>query len=233
MDLKLNTSKIKRRQKVFAALSFFTMSLVTVQGIVFAWIHLGQKEFFVKLIYDFAAIGVGFLSLLKVFVIFFRKHKVLLQALDMLEISFPKDMKMQTKFELEKNFSQLKFKNLIYEILNPLLLVTFVLSPFLISTFKYFFVTGAFERKLPYFLWFPFGLLENGPMIYVITYIMTVLGGMFGVFFHLAIDLLLFGILAVLCLEFSILKKKFEEFGKHETKAMLAQLINEHNKLIE
>lgn len=233
IELTADVKKSKRNPTVFAFVSFVCVLILFTQAIIFTHIHFGQKEFFIKLIYDFATMGFAFLCCLKVFMVFIRKNSVLLESMNMLDALLPRDLKMQSKFKIKKNYKNLKSQNFVYEILMPLLLVTFVLSPFLISAFNYLFFTRDFERKLPYFLWFPFGWQGNEPIIYEISYAIALLGATFGVFFHLAIDLLFLGLLTVLCLEFSNLKQKFEEFGKDQTKEELAQLINEHCQLIE
>lgn len=233
MRLAANLPKINRSQVVIAFLSWAFLFAILFQTLIFSLIHVGQKDYFIKMIYNFATISFGSMCCFKTFVIFYVKLDTLKQAMVKLSALLPKTTELQTKFKIEKHLKLLRTQNFFYDILMPLLLVAFVLLPLLNSTFNYFFVDGFYERSLPFFLWFPFGLQGSEPIVYEINYVISMLGATFAVFVQLGIDLLYFGMQTVLCLEFKILKEKFQELGKDQTKARMSQLITEHCQLIE
>lgn len=123
IELTADVKKSKRNPTVFACVSFVCVLILFTQAIIFTHIHFGQKEFFIKLIYDFATMGFAFLCCLKVFMVFIRKNSVLLESMNMLDALLPRDLKIQSKFKIKKNYKNLKSQNFVYEILMPLLLV--------------------------------------------------------------------------------------------------------------
>lgn len=218
-------------QKLFGVLSLLCLVTVVSQIMLFTYVHLGQSKYFLELTFDFSCIGIGVLTYLKIFMICFIKNNVVLEVTDLLDSLFPKSQKEQEKFGTKKYLDALKIQNRSYEILMPLLIAVFAISPIIISISKYFFVGGKFERNLPYFVWFPAGVNGSDPIIFEIFYLIAALGA-FSCIIVLAIDLLYCSLLTVLSMEFDILRAKFEEFSKG-SREELSDLINEHYTLIK
>lgn len=222
-------------QKLYGGISVVCLVMIVSQVMIFSYVHMGEEGCFLPITFDFSCIGIGVLTYLKVYMVCFNKHNVLLESIDMLDKFYPKTSHEQDKYRVKKHFDVLRLHSLSYKVLMPILSSVFSLSEILISIFKFLFISGFFERNLPYFVWFPFGFTGKGPIAFEVNYAIAVTAAFFCGLIVLAIDLLYCSLLTVLCMEFEMLKVKYEEFGCGDGKrgkADIKLLVAEHHHLI-
>lgn len=222
-------------QKLYGGVSALCLVMIVTQVMIFSYVHMGEEGCFLPITFDFSCIGIGVLTYLKVYMVCFRKHSVLLESIDMLAVFYPKTDHEQERYQVKKHFNILRLHSISYKILMPILSGVFSLSEIIVSVFKFLFVSGFFDRNLPYFVWFPFGITGKGPGAYEVNYLIAVTAAFFCGLIVLAIDLLYCSVLKVLCMEFEVLKMKYEEFGNgagKRGKQDIKLLVDEHHHLI-
>lgn len=219
-------------QKLLGRLSIMCMVLLGLQGGSFLVIHFGNDEHFLDTMLYITNMYPSFLTLAKVFVIYFHQNDALQEVLDELDRYFPKTKLDQIKTNLHKHWKFFQTKIKIYGALLIFQLGFFLLSDLFASTYKVFVKGEAFQRQFPYFFWLPCNINATTPMLFELISIMLTLASCFTMFIWFAIDLLLYGLLTILCMELKSLRKKFQTTISQKSEKDLKLLVIEHNCLI-
>lgn len=227
-----NSNESSKVEKVWGIVAVFCVLLIVSQAIAFIVTNFGEDGFFLALTFNISCVGFAWLSVLKVYMIGFVKHEVIVEVFEIFDLLFPKTNHGQKKYKVKKYLDHLKVENWTYSILLLILFSYFNFTEILISLFKFFWVDGSYDKNFPFFLWFPF--LSDGkiPIVFEVFFVLANCCGFTCVFINLAADLLYCSLVTVLCMEFEILRKKFEEFDKLKTRKDLAALVAEHCQLI-
>ncbi|CAO1400259.1 unnamed protein product [Diamesa hyperborea] len=121
-----------------------------------------------------------------------------------------------------------------FSIMYMSLLWVFNLMP-IYNAIYYYYVDGVvYHKELPYIMWFPFDPLQ--PIVYELSYFSSVWAGVTTALAVISTDLLYCSILTLLCMEFDILKKNFEEIQVKDAKKSfqeMKKLVSVHIDLIE
>lgn len=206
--------------------------LILSQIVMFNLVNFGKEGAFLALTFNFSCCGFSFLSALKFFMLGIRHRHILMRAIDKLDSLFPKTNREQEEFGIKNYLGVLNLQNFSGGFLTVVLFFLFNFTDITFSMFNYFWGDGIYERNFAYFLWFPFGLDGKSPIIFEIFYFIASLGSFFCIFLSMATDWMYCCLMTALCMEFSILSKKFEKFGREKSKDELAQLVKDHYTLI-
>lgn len=217
---------------VFKWLAGLCLIVILTQASLYSVLNLGAKGTFIALTFNISCCGFSFLSSLKVYMIGIRHREIFFHLIDKIDSIFPKTNHEQTRFEIRKFLDNLNVQNWSYGFLSIWLFGLFNLTDISVSLFKYFWVNGIYERNLPYFLWFPWDFDAKVPIVFETFYLMATIGSSFCIFLNTAADLMFCSLLTLVCMEFDILRKKFEDFDKENSKENLAQLVRDHYTLI-
>lgn len=90
-------------------------------------------------------------------------------------------------------------------------------------------ISGKMTMSVKY--WFPFDGFQPGKFFLVLFWVDWI--AVSGLILFLATDLLLYGLITVIIMEFDILKLHFENYKKDDQKIQLKRLVDHHNKLID
>lgn len=146
---------------------------------------------FLYLTFNISCIGFAVMSLLKVYMIGLRHHRLLVELFGILESLFPKTVQDQEKFGTWKYLEKMRLQNLSFKTLMPLLFGFANFSEISITLFKFFFVDGSYDRNFPLFTWFPLGSDgKKSPILFEASYALSVHCAFSIAFISLAIDLL-------------------------------------------
>lgn len=219
-------------RKVFGISATLCLLIIAAQGIVFIHVHKSDGKYLMAIIFDLSCYAIIILGYIKAFVVCIVFKKIVIEVIDDLSRVFPESNHGQEKLEVAKYLRKFNIQISIYRILMPMLIAAFSVSPIIISAFKFLFISGNFDRKLPYFLWFPYGLSGSEPIVFEISYAVSVFGASFCIFMVMAVDLLFCSILTLVSMQFEMLSKKFEAFDCRESKDQLSVLIKEHYQLL-
>lgn len=230
LGLKMTNTPIspKKWNKALGSVSAVFTIVMLFQISVFNLVNLGAPGMFLKFLFNLSAIFFVALVILKVFIICVVKRDDIAEVIATLDSLFPK---AKQEHDVQKYFFALKLQKRIY-IFG--LLLQFVLISFeILTTFlKLGFDSGNFDRQYVFDLWFPFGSDGKASVIFGIFHPIT----SYCIFsinsISLAIELLFFGLVSLLCTEFEILRKKFEDFDEKRTNKDLTDLVEIHCQLI-
>ena len=99
----------------------------------------------------------------------------------------------------------------------------------------YYYVDGiVYYKELPFIMWHPFDPLQ--PILFELSYFSMTWSGFTTALAVVSTDLLYCSILSLLCMEFDILKRNFEEMQVKDSKQSLEEmkkLVSNHIDLIE
>lgn len=227
-------NETKWYQKVFGILAAISVFIIGPQGIIFVWIHKADRKYLMAITFDLSCVVIMTLGFFKVYVVIYRYKDSLIEAIDDIRSLYPTSSQDQKKFEIAKYLATFNIQILVYQLNQSILISLFNFLPIATSAYNFLVVDGKFERNLPYYFWFPFGFDGSEPIVYEVWYILSSSGAFLCAFIVLAVDSVYCILVTLVCMEFEILAKKFEEFGvgSHKSKTQLALLIKEHYKLL-
>lgn len=221
-----------RANVIFRYVSFFCVSLLVGQAYLFILVHFGGEGMFIVFTYNLSCVGFGFVLALKIYMVGIKHKNLLLEVINELDSLFPKTKEDQEKYEMKKYLRNSLVQNGTYSVLMMCLFAYFNFSNILTSIFKFFFIDGSYDRDFTLFMWFPFGYDGKSPVVFEIFYMISIWSGFTCLIINTAADLLYCSVLTVLCMEFENLQKKFEKFGKGNSREDFNELVKEHSKLI-
>lgn len=228
INVTVQPNGLKWPQKVFA----FFNSLISTQGTIFLILYFDQSGMFLALTFTCCCVCYTLLCILKFYIVCFRKRNLLREVIDMLNLHYLMTNHEQSKFSVRKVLNTLNNQNWTYCILSTLLACIFVFSDILISIYNYCFVNEMFKRHFPYFLWFPFDTDVNSPIVFEVYFMVAVYCSFSCIIISVAIDLIYCSCLTVLCMEFYVLRVKFQDINEETSESDVSPLIREHSHLI-
>lgn len=227
-----SSEELKLSELVIRWISTVCLLVTIFQAAAFSLVHLDEGEILLFLTFNLACVGFASLSTLKVYMIGVKYCKILSEIVEKLDELFPKTNHEQSRNNTKKYLNILQVQNWIYIILTPLFFCMFNFSEIAISLFNFLLVDGSYDRNFSYSLWFPFGFDGKVPIVFELFYTVGTIGSFFAIFINMAADLLYCSLLTVLCMEFEILSKNFQDLDKGISRKELAKLVNKHYQLI-
>lgn len=225
-------SKRVTAQNYFARF-FVGLCLVVIctQVITLFIVEIHEADVFLKITHNLSAISFITVAYFKLIVVMFLKKDLLMEIIDILELHFPGTSWEQNKYNLPKYLKNLRRQDVSYSISQVLHSFFFNIFGVLVSFVRYF-IDGHFVLELQLYLWFPFGIQGNEPILFQ-TFFFLIFGTCAGTVFILtAIDLLYFALVEVCVMEFDILRLKFNAVNENTSKKELSDLVKVHYGLI-
>lgn len=234
--LRSSTSSDKPRK--FEKRHFIAMKVSTIIVIMLSVINFVMSVMpngsIVVAIESSAAIGIFSLMLLKIYIIMMKDRGSLSDILEKIESHFPTDVWSQHDFKVGKYLKLLKIFTGTTVVLYVLLWIQVSIMPF--CELAYGWMTSS-SVKLDVIIKFYIPFDYSNPLVYSIIYIFQSWILIVNIIAFLSIDLLYFGLMLVVSMEFDILKQIISEIDPQEDQEAavkkIKELIEIHQELIE
>ena len=234
MPYKLASENLGIFKLAFFWVSQINIAMSLVQGMSYFLMNLSDPTKIMEITNLGPCMGMVMLAMMKMYMVIYRNKDKITALMEKLDTLYPKTLEDQEKYGVQKVLDQLKFIMIGYSIMYMSLLWIFNLMP-IYNAIYYYFVDGViYHKELPYIMWYPFDPLQ--PILYELSYFSSVWAGFTTALAVISTDLLYCSILTLLCMEFDILKKNFEDIHVKNAKKSfdeLKKLVSVHIDLIE
>lgn len=219
--------------------SFAILFLCLLGEFIYFYKAFGNFKNFLEMTALAPCIGFVILALTKMLIIWHNRENFTVIMLD-LRILYPTKLSDQNKYNVKKYLIEMKLIMTNFSTLYMILIWIFNLTPYCTMIYEYI-NTNTWTKELPYFIWYPFDVYKYVG-VYEITYLIQCWAGFTSATAILGADLLFCAIIMLICMQFDILRDKFNaiEFEDIQDDSVnkranreLEKLIKIHNKLIK
>ncbi|CAG9801763.1 unnamed protein product [Chironomus riparius] len=178
--------------------------------------------------------GLFVLSLVQMYVVFYRNQFKIIEIVEKLEKHFPNSGFDQLTFDVQKYLKTTKWHEKGYYFITTLVILHFTMMPFIHQIYGIVTSTSV-ELELILSLYLPFDYLQ--PLLYGFIYFIQLWIIVFVTFYYICTDMIFANLTQILCLELDILGQNMDEIdpADDEEVAMkeLKKLVYIHQQLIE
>lgn len=234
MPYKLASENLGICKLAFFWVSQINMGISLIQGMSYFLMNLSDPAKIMEITNLGPCMGMVMLAMMKMYMVIYRNKDDITALMGTLDTLYPKTLEDQEKYGVKKVLHQLKFIMFGFSIMYMSLVWIFNLTPIFISIYYYSVHGVVYHKVLPYIMWYPFDPLQ--PIVFELCYFSSVWAGFTTALAVISTDVLYCGILTLLCMEFDILKRNFEEMQVKDSKKSfdeMKKLVAVHIDLIE
>ncbi|KAL7025575.1 hypothetical protein ACKWTF_013540 [Chironomus riparius] len=227
-----------RNPRTWEEIHFFVMNIATIVVVLLSMINfivsILPNGSLIVAIEASAAIGVFSLMLLKTYTIMLKNRGMLIEILERIELHYPIAMRNQNAFQVGKYLNLLNiFVKTTIVVYSMVWLQNSCMVFF--EIFSGWMTSSSVELELIIKFYVPFDY--SNPMVYTLLYIFQSWILLVNIIAFLSVDLLYFGLMIVVSMEFDILSQIMSEIDPQEDQKAavkkMKELVEIHQELIE
>ncbi|CAO1401053.1 unnamed protein product [Diamesa serratosioi] len=233
MPYKLASENLGIFKLAFFWVSQINIGLSLIQGMSYFVMNLRDPTKIMEITNLGPCMGMVMLAMMKMYMVIYRNQDKITTLMDKLDTLYPKTLEDQEKYGVKKVLDQLNFIMVGFSIMYMSLLGIFNVMPIYNAIYYYYVDDVVYYKELPFIMWYPFDPLQ--PIVFELCYFSSTWSSFTTALSVISTDLLYCSILTLLCMEFDILKRNFEEMLVKDSKKSfeeMKKLVSVHIDLI-
>lgn len=215
------------RAKFYFSIAITYAGLCFLQEATYFVQHIGGANSFLILTNVGPCTGFVALALVKVVMVYGnrRKLKRIVNRLEELCLISTRKVDVTRTIIVSKRMME------VLTVFYFILIWIFNLIPLVVTIF-YVVCDGSYRRDMPYLMWYPFDCQQ--PIVFEICYAIVIWGAFTCAVGIVSANLMISMIVAFICLQFNILRRRIRKIVQEESKSeLLRRWINDHNELLQ
>lgn len=214
-------------QSVYFWMSMSVLGIFTFSIFMFVSENLGRTLSLLELSHNFLSLAINALVIGRMFLMLFYNYDNLQTLFERLRALMPTTMEEQKMFKVEEERRPMAIKNWMFLVIYSWNTFVSTLMPVLAAIQK--FRSGeSFEIDMHVELWLPFN--QKGFVAQILVFSSIVWWNFVVCTISFTTEIVYITVMSTLCMQFDILRRKFEDV---RTEQDLMGLIERHNELIE